>query len=71
MNILFKITIFEISLEWIKIFQNDFHQKIAHKNLSTIDVFLLALTSDKYELNHFIKKNEQFKKSILDHLLTF
>jgi hypothetical protein len=36
-----------------------------------IDVFLLALTSDKNVLNRFIKKNEEFQKSILDHLLTF
>jgi hypothetical protein len=46
------IAIFEISFEWIKIFLNGFHQKIAREN--TKDVFLLALKSDKYVLKYFI-----------------
>jgi hypothetical protein len=55
-NIKNEITIFEISFEWINIFQNDFPQKIARKNFFTIYLFLLALRSDKYVKPFYFKK---------------
>jgi hypothetical protein len=56
LNILYKITIFEISFELSKIFKNGFYQKVPRKNLEKLN-----LKQEKLILNVFKSLKEDLK----------